>query len=135
MIVCAGIVWPAEGEALTTVPGFKAGEGQGLLERKSGWMLLSRKGLYSQVALGFDVGESREMDDGDGKGGYMVLSREIGVGVLRRKLDMLRMLWLPQKGFVGVCLSVREGEGLERVEVVSMEAFLASWDGQSVVSE
>lgn len=65
----------------------------------------------------------------------MVLSREIGVGVLRRKLDMLRMLRLPPRGLVGVCFSVKEGVGLERVEVVSIEEFLTSWDGQSVVSE
>lgn len=73
MIVPAGIVWPAEGEALTIVPGFSVGEGQGLLERKRGWMLFSRKGLYSQVELGlvgvrFAVGESRRVDDGEGNG-------------------------------------------------------------------
>jgi hypothetical protein len=55
-------------------------------------MLFSRKGLYSQVVLGFVEGESRRVEEGEGRGGWMVLSRESGVGALRRRLDMLRML-------------------------------------------
>lgn len=120
------------------MPGFKVGDGQGLLERKRGWMLFSRKGLYSQVELGFEtgfvVGESIRVDDGEGSG-RTVLSRESGVGALRRELDMLRMLVLPRRGRAGGVLSV--GDGGECVHVVSMEVFLVSdfSYGQSVASE
>lgn len=66
----AGIVWPADGEALTIVPGMRVGEGQGLVERKRGWIFVSRKGLYSQVEFGFAVGEFWRVEDGEGRGGW-----------------------------------------------------------------
>lgn len=66
----------------------------------------------------------------------MALSRESGVGALRRTLDMLRMLVLPRKALAGGVCSV-EGGGDECVDVVSMEPFLVSLFsyGQSVASE
>lgn len=36
------IVWPADGDAFTVLPGKGVGLGHGLVERKSGWMLDSR---------------------------------------------------------------------------------------------
>jgi hypothetical protein len=140
VIVPAGIVWPAEGEALTIVPGMRVGEGQGLFERKRGWMFVSRKGLYSHVEFGFDVvGESRSVDVGEGRGGWTRLSRESGVGALRRRLGMLRMLLLPRRRGrllrFGALSVVGDGEGDECVEVVSIEAFWVLLDGHRVASE
>jgi hypothetical protein len=144
VIVPAGIVCPAEGEALTIVPGMRVGEGQGLVERKRGWMFVSRKGLYSQVELGLRVGvdavgESMRAEDEEGRGAWARLSRERGVGALRRRLGMLRMLLLLRRRgrlllMLGGLEVVGEGEGEEWVEEVSIEMFLLL-DGQRVASE
>ena len=149
VIVPAVIVCPALGEALTIVPGAKVGDGQGLVERKRGWMLFSSKGLYSHVELlELDcVGESTRIVDAVGDGmGCTSRSKESALGGLRRRLGMLRMLWVPRGrergsryGRVSGFLSC-VGDGLREVrveELVSMEAFFSSFvlEGQSVVSE
>jgi hypothetical protein len=150
VIVPAVMVCPALGEALTIVPGEKVGDGQGLVERKRGWMLFSLNGLYSHVEL-FEldcVGESMRIVDAVGEGidGCTRLSKGSAVGGLRRRLGMLRMLCVPRRrgrvsrsGSVSGILS-RVGDGLGEVcveELLSMLAFFSSFVlvGQSVVSE
>lgn len=150
VIVPTVMVCPALGEALTIVPGAKVGDGQGLVERKRGWMLFSPNGLYSHVELlELDcVGESTRIVDavGEGIGGCTKLSKESAVGGLRRRLGMLRMLWGPRRrgrvsrsGRVSGIVS-RVGDGLGELwveELVSIEACFSSFvlEGQSVASE
>lgn len=150
VIVPGVMVCPALGEALTIVPGANVGDGQGLVERKRGWMLSSPNGLYSHVEpLEVDcVGESTRMVDAVGEGidGCTRLSKASAVGGLRRRLGMLRMLWGPRRrgrvsrsGRVSGLLSC-VGDGLGEVwveEFVSMEACFSSLvlEGQRVASE
>lgn len=142
VIVPGVMVCPALGEALTIVPGANIGDGQGLVERKRGWMLSSANGLYSHVELlEVDcVGESTRIVDAVGEGidGGTRLSKESAVGGFRRRLGMLRMLWGPRRRVSG--LPSRVGEGLGEVwveEFVSTEACFSSFvlEGQSVASE
>lgn len=67
------IVWPADGDAFTVLPGSGVGLGQGLVERKRGWMFCSRveaelevgnvgecsgdEGVDNDVNAGVDVGK------------------------------------------------------------------------------
>lgn len=50
------IVWPADGEPFTIVPSVGVGDGEGLLERKSGWILCSR--LSAKLKVDWD-GDSK----------------------------------------------------------------------------
>lgn len=138
VIVPGVMVCPALGEALTIVPGAKVGDGQGLVDRKRGWMFSSPNGLYSHVELLEPdcVGESMRVVDADGD----------GTGVLHRRLGMLRMLWVPcrrgrvsRSGRVSTLLS-RVGDGLGELWAehgVSMGVHFSSFmlGGQSVASE
>lgn len=73
--VLAEIVVPATGDALTIVPGIGVGGGDGLSERKSGWMFFSlegrisfgRCGLMLITAIDSRLAEGSVGEGGDGR--------------------------------------------------------------------
>lgn len=124
------MVCPADGEALTIVPGVGVGGGEGLVDRKSGWMFCSRASARLRVDKD---GELRGKVELVGEV-WTRLSSECWTCSCRR-LGMLRMLPLPRsRGRVSCSVKVLgmwpwvgDGSGEEVVEeLVSKELCLGS---------